>query len=336
MGVTNIAFTICSNNYLAQAKTLADSLTEHNPEYKFIIGLVDELSDDIDYDFFHPYEIVPIKDIGVNNEVFASIIEKYNIVELNTAVKASFFKYVFNRFEDLNYTYYFDPDLMVFDSLNELDSEFKESNILLTPHINTPIPLDDSFPKENLFLNYGIYNLGFIGVKRDENALQFLDWWEERTLTYGFINVENGYFVDQLWINYVPLFFERVKILNQYGYNTAPWNLHERKDIDQREDGFYLKDESKLIFFHFSSYNFRSPENIAKYYARYSFENCPDLKPLYSIYHDKLIHNKVDELSVIPCAYIEKKDQTTKKNKPSKIKSLLKLLIPPIFFRLFR
>ena len=327
-----VAFTICSNNYLAQAKTLADSLILYNPEYKFIIGLVDELSEEIDYDFFLPHEIIPIKEIGLQE--FDSIAKKYNIIELNTAVKASFFKYVFKRFENLDHTYYFDPDLMFFNSLNKLDEEFKQSNILLTPHIHTPIPLDDSFPHENLFLNYGIYNLGFIGVKRNENSFQFLDWWEERTLNYGFINTKEGYFVDQLWINLVPIFFKKVKILPEYGYNAAPWNLHERKQIVKKEDGFYMKDESKLVFFHFSSYKFNKPENIAKDYVRYSFICCPELKPLYEIYHTKLVDNMVEKLAVISCIYINEDIPTSKKTKESKVKNLIKLFIPPIIYKL--
>ena len=38
-----IIFTICSNNYLAQAKALGDSVLQTNPDYTFFIGLVDEL-----------------------------------------------------------------------------------------------------------------------------------------------------------------------------------------------------------------------------------------------------------------------------------------------------
>ena len=334
MEITKIAFTICSNNYLAQAKTLADSLVEHNPDYKFIIGLVDEFSDEIDYNLFQPHEIIPIKNIGIGG--FETISNKFNIIELNTAVKASFFKYIFKRFKDLSYTYYFDPDLMFFESLKQLDNEFMDSNILLTPHINTPIPIDDSDPHENLFLNYGIYNLGFIGVKRSDTSFKFLDWWEERTLNFGFINVKKGFFVDQLWINLVPLFFNKVKILKEYGYNAAPWNLHERKQIENRQDGFYMKDGSKLLFFHFSSFNYRKPKVISKYYSRYTFDNCPDLIPVYKDYNEKLISNKVDELSKIKCVYMVEDDikNTSNQRVNNKIKRLLKLFIPPIFFKI--
>jgi hypothetical protein len=46
-----IIFTLCSNNYLAQAKTLGDSVKKFNPDVLFVIGLVDKLHPEIDYSF---------------------------------------------------------------------------------------------------------------------------------------------------------------------------------------------------------------------------------------------------------------------------------------------
>ena len=84
--ILNIIFTLCSNNYLAQAKTLGDSLLKYNPGYKFIIGLVDELSKEVDYNFFKPYTIIPAAQIGIPD--FDSLWKKYSIVEFNTCAKA--------------------------------------------------------------------------------------------------------------------------------------------------------------------------------------------------------------------------------------------------------
>ncbi len=87
-----IAFTLCSNNYLAQAKTLGDSLIEHNPDYEFVIGLVDRKRDDVDYDFFRPHGIIEIEEIGIPK--FAELGKRYGIIELNTAVKPFLFQHL--------------------------------------------------------------------------------------------------------------------------------------------------------------------------------------------------------------------------------------------------
>ena len=60
-----ISFTLCSNNYLAQAKTLGDSFKKHHPDFEFIIGLVDDFSDQIDYTAFQDFTIIKAEDINI-------------------------------------------------------------------------------------------------------------------------------------------------------------------------------------------------------------------------------------------------------------------------------
>lgn len=302
-----IAFTICSNNYLAQAKILGDSLCALNPDYRFIIGLVDKKNADINYSFFEPHTIIEVADISVPD--FDSLWKKYAIIELNTSVKPSFFKYLLKTFPEATAYFYFDPDIMCFNTLKALEKELQAADILLTPHIFTPIPLDGKIPQENVFLNYGIYNLGFIGLRKNQNTQAFLDWWEERTLKNGHIDVARGIFVDQLYINHVPLFFEKVKILREYGYNAAPWNLHERREIQKTDIHYIMKDGSELVFYHFSSFSYLNPEKLSKIYDRYSFGNCPDLIPLYEEYLARLKQNNIALFSVAPCWYVTEREK---------------------------
>ena len=299
----NVIFTLCSNNYLAHAKTLGDSVIAHNPSYIFIIGLVDKKDQRIDYTSFSPHIIILVEDIGI--EKFDELPKKYNIIEFNTCVKPSYFKFIFNNYKEVRNVFYVDPDIMLFNNFTELENLLFKYDILITPHILSPITYDGLYPSENLFLNYGLYNLGFIGVNRNTvTEFKFLDWWETRTLNLGFNDTVNGYFVDQLWINFVPLFFKNVKILRDFGYNVAPWNLHERTVIF-RNNQFTLSGDDKFYFFHFSSYNYREPQKMSKYYDRYKFENFPELKELYNEYHNNLIKNEVQFLSKISCYYMD-------------------------------
>lgn len=341
-----IAFTLCSNNYLAQAKILGDSLCDNNLDYKFIIGLVDKKNTEIDYSFFEPHEIILIENISIPN--FEVLWKKYSIIELNTSVKASFFKYLFKFYAEVSYFFYFDPDIFIFNSFYSLEEAFLNSDILLTPHINTPIPLDEKEPKENLFLNYGIYNLGFIGLKKNSNTMNFLDWWEERTLKHGHIDLSQGVFVDQLYINHAPLFFEKVKILREYGYNAAPWNLHERKEIQKNGNKYIMSDNSELIFYHFSSFSYIIPHKLSKNYNRYTFENCAKLIPLYQEYFQKLIQTNISYYSSIPYGYSQERDKMilmkskedgvfNKKNKIKFIgKKIIKQICPPFLYYFFK
>ncbi|WP_426065004.1 hypothetical protein [Flavobacterium sp. DSP2-3-1] len=322
-----IAFTICSNNYLAQAKILGDSLLEKNPNYKFVIGLCDLLSDDIDYSFFENIEIIPVSQINIY--CFDEIIKKYDIIELNTSIKPSFFKYFSNQYENLETIIYFDPDIQIFNNLFLLEKYLEDSDVLLTPHILNPISVDDFQPSENIFLNYGIYNLGFLALNpKSKNAIDLLEWWEDKTLRIGFNRVSDGLFVDQLWINLAPIFFNNIKVLQEYGFNVAPWNLHERNSIHRNDDEYIMSDNSKLVFYHFSSYSHKKPELFSKYYDRYnSVVLSKEIFELYNQYHYKLIQNKIAFFSEIKCHYINIEEKEVKKK--SLFEVVLGNILPP-------
>lgn len=335
-----IIFTICSNNYLAQAKTLGDSIMAHNPDYIFIIGLVDEIDNRIDYHFFDPHLVIPVSEIGIPD--FDSLWKKYSIVEFSTSVKASYFKHIFNIYPEADTLCFLDPDIMVYDSLKVLEEAFVNNDVLLTPHILTPIDLDDKQPNENTFLNFGLYNLGFLGVHRNCMAPGgFLDWWEKRILNVGFHDVLNGNFVDQLWINYVPIFYSRVKILRNTGLNVAAWNLHERS-IDPKNASL-MSDGSILYFYHFSNYQFSNPEEMSAYYTRYNFDSHPEVKQLYEKYRQCLISNKIEKFSLLSCKYVEYRNeylQSKVRLPPAKeklilhAKTVIKQLIPPLILHI--
>lgn len=298
-----VCFTVCSNNYLGQAKTLGDSVLQHHPSATMVIGLVDRLADDVDYSAFEGYHLIPAEQLGVAN--FSQMVQRYDIVELNTAMKGPFFQHLLDNYPDEQDFVYFDPDIMLFAPIAPMLAELDRSDVLLTPHITSPIEFDGACPEENLFLNYGIYNLGFLAVRRSDNARALIDWWSARTLEHGQSDVCEGFFVDQLWMNLAPLMFDRVGILKAQGYNAAPWNLHERRHITPVEDGFQMPDGSPLTFFHFSSYKPARPDVIAPQYSRYNFENCPDLRPLYERYHQALLDNHFDQWARIPCHYMQ-------------------------------
>lgn len=337
-----IVFTICSNNYLAQAKTLGDSVAKCDPGCIFIIGLVDELQKGIDYNFFKPYTIVPVAKIGLAG--FDDLWKKYDIIEFNTCVKASFFKYIFKKYPDERSVFYLDPDIAVYQPLELLEKEFTGNDVLLTPHILTPIPLDGKMPGENVFLNYGLYNLGFIGLHRNAAATGgLLDWWEERTLSIGFNNPAKGLFVDQLWINLVPIYYKKVKVLDHPGLNMAPWNLHERQLTGHTDKGWIVNKTFMLVFYHFSSYKFDQPEKLSKHYARYSFEGRHILHELYELYRAELVKNKIDKFESVQCRYVEKREaflasqsRTTggRDKRMHRTKNLIKQFIPPVIMRL--
>jgi len=308
----NIAFTLCSNNYLAHAKTLGDSFLEYHPDFKFIIGLVDDYTEGFDYSIFQRFTIIPVKDINVQN--LSELNNKYNITEFNTAVKPSYFHYLFKKYNATK-VIYIDPDILITSRLEEVIDLLDTSNIIITPHICSPV--DDEYkPTDFHTLRTGVFNLGFIALSNYPAVEEFLNWWNARVLKYGFARSSEGMFYDQYWINYVPAFYDNYFILKHLGYNVANWNLHERKLSLNEQGSFTVNNIYPLRFFHFSSYHYDKPDIICKYQDRYDFNTRPDLKALFNIYNNLLRKNHVEEIVSLPVSFYPNL------NKPQKTKPL--------------
>lgn len=306
----NIAFTLCSNNYLAHAKTLGDSLLATNPDIKFVIGLTDKLSPEIDYGFFEPFDILTYDKIGY--DFFDEMIEKYNIIEFNTSVKPFYFEYFFSLHPD-SIVYYFDPDILCYGSLNELHELLHVNNFVLTPHITKPYDKVSIF--EPIILNVGIYNLGFIGIKNTSVSTLFLKWWQNRLKEYCYISPQQGLFVDQIWINFMPLLFEGVHVTMLPNYNMACWNLGERKLIKNNDKYFVNSNDYPLVFFHFSGFNPNDLDYISKFRTpEFALDLLPEFKDLYLQYSLLMKQNNFDSLSKVkPLLPFKPLDESDKK-----------------------
>lgn len=294
-----IAFTICSNNYLAKARITAETFLDKHPAYGFFIFLVDKFIPAIDYENIANVKVIAISDIVSNIEDLA---KKYNIIELNTAVKPFIFTFLFEQYKG-EHVLYLDPDLMILDQFLEIEELFENENlnIVITPHFCSPID-DGKIPSEIHLSIYGLYNLGFIAIKHTKESQRFLDWWHDRLMKYCYIDPQNGMFTDQLWVNYAPIYFEGVYIFKHLGYNVAHWNLYEREII--RINGtYYVNGTEKLKFFHFSHYKFTEPYLISYKQNRHVIEDFEDLRVLIDEYQAKLIKNNHEVVSKIECYY---------------------------------
>ena len=255
------ACTIISRNYLAQAKVLADSFRRHEPSGRFYLLVVDRLPEGTDLG--PGIEVIDPDGLGLGSK-FYELCFKYNVIELNTAVKPSLLLKLLEHEPEI---VYLDPDIMIGRPLDELRDAFDAGDIVLTPHILSPIPLDGKHPSDQDILVSGAFNLGFIGVRRSEQGIAMLKWWEERLEDLCRIDVAHGLFTDQRWIDLVPGMFPRTVALRDDTYNVAFWNLHERT-ISRDADGAFIINGRPLAFYHFSGFNPNKPLTLSKHQDR--------------------------------------------------------------------
>jgi hypothetical protein len=137
---------------------------------------------------------------------------------------------------------YLDADLFFFADPAPLFDEIGASSIAIIGH---RFP-----PKQRHKETRGIYNVGWISFRRDENGLSCLDWWRDRCLEWCFDRVEEGRYADQKYLDDWPVRFENVTVLQHLGANLAPWNL-ANYNLRYNDSNEVMVDGQQLIFFHF-------------------------------------------------------------------------------------
>jgi hypothetical protein len=298
-----VAFTLCSNNYLAQASLLIQSFTKHNPGYVFYLVLVDKISQDIKYPVSEQVVLISCEEF-MDNQLLLSLAAKYKIVELNTCVKPFFFDYVLKKYNDVEVVY-LDPDIYVYHSFDSIEEALVAHDFVLTPHILSPIPLDDQFPSERQFMKFGIYNLGFLALKKSPDTVKFVTWWMDRLAAFCYSETELGVYVDQSWAGFIPCFYPNAHVSHHPGMNAAFWNLHERT-YAVSEGQYLVNGKDPLVFFHYSSFNLANCGELAKGGTRYSFDTRKDLIPLFEGYAKEFKEAKQVFTASVPCFYTKR------------------------------
>lgn len=286
-----IFFTLCSNNYLAQAKTLGDSVLKFYPNSKFIIGLVDYFDSEVDYEFFKGIEILLFDKLGFPE--FEDMLSRYNVIEFNTSVKPFYIDFLWRKYGADHLVIYLDPDIVLYKPLDHVLESLKSYSIVLTPMF-CKAPTETSLD-ELVALRHGMFNLGFIALKFSEHSHKFVAWWKERLRTHCLIDKPRGIFVDQKWVDLAPLLFEEVFVLKHLGYNMAWWNFSERKLIDLGDDFAVNYQDKRLHFFHFSGFKPGSEFITGRSgEPQFAYSNRPELKRLGQEYEALLQQNRYD------------------------------------------
>lgn len=260
------------------------------------MGLVDQIDPIIDFSSLGDSEFLPCFDLGYLE--FESMLSRYNIIEFNTAVKPFFFEYLFAKYPDIDQIYYLDPDLYFYQSPKVMDEEWGEAEILLTP--NLIYTTSQPSTGELASLRHGMYNLGFIGLKRGAESFRLIQWWKERLKEHCRIDKCFGIFVDQKWMDLAPLFFDRIKSVKHPGWNMAWWNFSERK-LNKTPTGYEVnQSDTPLVFFHFSGFK---PEKsrLTERLLTEEFKEAENaaLAELYESYRNQLLTNGYEGLSKI-------------------------------------
>ena len=296
-------FTIVSNNYLHFARTLLGSVRQQHPECSRYCVVVDQ-------DYFYArelddeFKLITLDDLSLPD--LEKFMFRYNIVEVNTAVKP----WAFSFLADKNYTriVYMDPDIYLYTRMTEIFKALDDgANAVLTPHLLAPMN-DDRYPGDIDILRSGTYNLGFLAVRYTQETRAMLSWWKSKLEYQCVADVEQGLFVDQKWMDLAPGLFPGIMVLRHQGYNVAYWNLAQRKVVATNDH--YLVNGQPLVFFHFSGFSPTDPTTFSKHQNRFMLDELGDVKQIALEYAKTVVANDLARYSILTYGYSSFEDGT--------------------------
>jgi len=292
---------------LAYARTLATTLATSNPQIQLYVLLADRIDGYIDPDK-EPFNIISLEELS-DQENIDKMSFYYTPSELCFCLRAWLHEYMFQKTNFIKWIY-LDSDILVCHSLKTIFQQLDDISILLSPHlinINPPQSINVKAIRKlesYLLRNGGIYNGGFLGLRKTGESETFIKWFKDHLKMYGFDNrpMQSG---DQFWLTFVPLYFKEVSVLRDPGANLAYWNLYERS-IEQDTPNKIKVNDKPLLFFHFAGFDMNSPKNLTKYEIPQGLRIIPDsIKKLANDYHNLLIDNGYEDTKNYPYAYAQ-------------------------------
>ena len=272
-----IFFTIVAWNYISYAATLMASVGRQHPEslrYIIVCGKP-ESRPDLKLDA----EIIYSNQVGIPDVESMTFV--YDVMEYSTAVKPYAFLHFFERYKDAH-VLYTDPDLYLLKPLDHVFGALAAgAGLVLTPHMMRPLQ-DGKEPSDLTIMKSGVYNLGFLGARGEDEALMFIRWWADRCRRDAIVDIPDNKFTDQRWVDLAPAFVGSAHILRHPGYNIAYWNLANRRIENQR--GRYTSNGEDIHFLHFSGVVPSNNGILSKHQNRFELSDLPAFAELLNIY----------------------------------------------------
>jgi len=294
----NIIFTIVAYNYLGSAITLGNSIKRNDGNSRFIIIIADRKNKDIIIDCDE--EIIFSEEIDIKD--YLQMAFKYDVTEFATSIKPYCIAYIFKQYKPKK-VLYIDPDIYVYERLDTIYDELDCYDALLTPHIVVGEKANEDI--ENSLMYAGAFNLGFFGVRNNENGRRIVQWWADKLKKYAYSHPKKGFYTDQKWMNLVVAEFGNVLILRDYALNIAWWNFSER-NISCIGGKPFVTQEGKTkpaVFFHFSGFKPGNNNTISKSKSYGILNNINEIEEIFSNYENRLKESDYEKYSMIPYGY---------------------------------
>lgn len=243
-------------NYLVRAVALIESLQKHETaDFCLYAICLDEVSRRILERLQYPNVVpVPMHALEQRDRELLAAKQNRSTVEYYWTATPTIILRILEQHPEIDVLTYLDADLFFYSSPDPIYEELGDRSVLIHEH---------RFPPELAHLEptSGKYNVGLLCFRNDASGLRVLRWWRERCNEWCYAHYEDGKYGDQLYLNGWPETFDRVVVLQNVGAGLAPWN-HGQYELSRDPSGRTLINETPLVFYHFHSLAFVTPELV--------------------------------------------------------------------------
>ena len=232
-------------HYLARALVLYDSLKRNCARFTLWMLCMDEESYAALAKLKLPdVRLVTLSELERNDPQLGRAKTNRSLLEYYFTCTPFLPLFILNHNPDVDLITYLDSDLSFFSDVELLFDEIGNNSIAIIAH-----RFSEAFRKWEW---NGIYNVGWVTFRRDNNGLSCLQWWRERCTEWCYDRIEDNRFADQKYLDDWPTRFRNVVVLQHKGANLAPWNVGNY-NLTLR-GGTIFVDDQPLIFFHFHAF----------------------------------------------------------------------------------
>ena len=243
---TDISFiTYFTKEFLVQGTVAIESFIKFHHDSTGFIVCLDSTS--VDYLRRKKYDkkikIYELKELPSIHRIFNKFLLTRTFAESIISIKPILISEFIEQIPAGNSIVYFDADMFFFDSLSRVESDVKNSELVLSEHL---------FPKSMEGSQiYGVYNGGFVIFKNSKKSITVLQIWKKLCIEWCELNLFQDKFADQKYLEKF-VFFDGVKVIRDPGINNGQYYFRDNRDIrfSKGEARFFL-DNFSLICFHF-------------------------------------------------------------------------------------
>lgn len=266
--------TYFDSNFLYKGLALYDSLSSYAGYFKLWVLCLDEKTYTLLNELSLPnLSIISMNDFEVANPELLEIKNKRLLHEYYWTITPLLPLGLLKKIPEIDMIAYLDADLFFYSDIQPIYEEWGKGSIYIIPH---------RFPqnkKQDAHL-VGIYNVGFVGHRRDMSGLACLERWASQCLEwchqqYG----KSGAYGDQKYLDTWPSEYSNCIVSENHGVGVGGWNILNYR-IHVNNEQIFLGDY-KLIMAHL---------NFIEILSKKHFAACSRwiLQPIYSPYANAL------------------------------------------------